>query len=278
MHPLFYWKEVHMITGRDVVIYFAVKYAGDWSKIYESMKNRESFQDADVIATIAGLKCKVVTIIDNEYPQGLKKIYKPPFALFYYGDLNLLSNPDVCLSVVGSHDPSLYGIEMTQSITKGLSKANYTIVSGIAEGISEIAHSAAIGVGGKTIGISACGIDVCHPKELTDLYNTIKNGHLLVSEYPGITPVAKDNFEWRNRLIAAASKALVVTEAKKEGGTLVTVGYTLYLGREVYVVPHAVSKTLCNNSLIRDGACLVESADDILFDIKGKLPDEKTDH
>lgn len=260
-----------MITGRDVVIYFAVKYAGDWSKIYEAMQKRETFQEEDVLQTLSSLRCKVVTIIDDAYPTGLKKIYKPPFALFYYGNLDLAYETDKSLAVVGSRDSGPYGMKMTTQITAQLAKAGLTIVSGLAKGIDATAHWASINAGGTTIAILGSGIDHCYPKENIDLYNQIKNNHLLLSEYPGDTVPDKEHFPWRNRIIAALSKAVFVSEAHKRSGTLITVGYALYLGREVFVLPHPVDTDTSCNQLIKDGAVLVESAQDILDELNQNL-------
>ena len=264
-----------MITGRDVVIYFAVKYAGDWAKIYEAMQKRETFQEEDVVAATASLRCKVVTIIDDAYPTGLKKIYKPPFALFYYGNLDLAYDIDKSLAVIGSRDSGPYGIKMTTQITTQLAKAGLTIVSGLAKGIDATAHWAAINAGGKTIAVLGSGIDQCYPKENRELYTLIKSDHLLLSEYPGETTPDKDHFPWRNRIIAALSKGVFVSEAHKRSGTLITVGYALYLGREVFVLPHPADSDTSCNQLIKDGAVLVESAQDILDELNQNLGKSK---
>jgi DNA processing protein len=253
-----------MITGRDVVIYFSVKYAGDWAKIYAAMQAREDFLEQDVHKAVSGLKCKAITIIDEEYPAILKKIYKPPFVLFYYGDLTLAYELDHSIAVVGSRECSSYGLKMTTVITGELAKAGLYIVSGLAKGIDASAHWATINQGGRTIAVLGSGIENCYPKENIDLYNEIKNRHLLISEYPGQTNPDKENFPWRNRIIAALSKAVFVTEAHKRSGTLITVGYALYLGRDVFVIPHPIDTDTSCNQLIKDGATLVESAQDIL--------------
>ncbi len=266
-----------MITGRDVVIYFAVKYAGDWAKIYEAMQKRETFQEEDVVAATASLRCKVVTIIDDAYPTGLKKIYKPPFALFYYGNLDLAYDIDKSLAVIGSRDSGPYGIKMTTQITTQLAKAGLTIVSGLAKGIDATAHWAAINAGGNTIAVLGSGIDQCYPKENRQLYTLIKSDHLLLSEYPGETTPDKEHFPWRNRIIAALSKGVFVSEAHKRSGTLITVGYALYLGREVFVLPHPADTDTSCNQLIKDGAVLVESAQDILDELNQNIGKSKVD-
>ncbi len=264
-----------MITGRDVVIYFAVKYQGDWAKIYEAMQRRESFLEEDVVHAVSSLRSKAVTIIDAEYPSALKKIYKPPFVLFYHGTLDLAYETEKILAVVGSRECSPYGTKLTVSITSALVKSGLTIVSGMAKGIDALAHWASINSGGKTIAVLGSGVDLCYPKENRDLYNQIKTEHLILSEYPGETVPDKEHFPWRNRIIAALAKAVFVTEAHKRSGTLITVGYALYLGREVYVLPHPVDTDTCCNQLIKDGAVLVETAQDILDEMNQNVGKSK---
>ncbi|MCX5775696.1 MAG: DNA-processing protein DprA [Firmicutes bacterium] len=256
-----------MITGRDVVIYFSVKYAGDWSKIYNAMQARENFEEEDVLTTVGGLRCQVVTIIDENYPAMLKRIYKPPFALFYYGDLSLSYELDSTLAVVGSRECSDYGLKMTTLITSELVNRGLTIISGLAKGIDAAAHLAAMNNKGKTIAVLGSGIDNCYPRENFDLYNEVKLHHLVMSEYPGDTAPDREHFPWRNRIIAALAKGVFVAEAHRKSGTLITVGYALYLGRDVFVLPHPADTDTSCNRLIKDGAILIESAQDIIDEL-----------
>jgi DNA processing protein len=210
-----------------------------------------------------------VTIIDEQYPEALKKIYKPPFVLFYYGDLGLAHVNEKAIAVIGSRSPSPYGLSMTQTITQSLIEEGMMIVSGLAYGIDIEAHRAAIAKQGKTIAILGSGIDVCYPKEHLTTYKTIKEQHLLMSEYPHDTAPNKEHFPWRNRLIAGLARGVFVAEAKKRSGTLITVGYALYLGKDVYVLPHHANTDNSTNQLIKDGAILVESGQDIIEHMLG---------
>jgi len=247
-----------------------MKYAGDWNRIYEAIKSKEPATPEEITASIAKMTSGAITIIDDDYPERLKRIYKPPFVLFYHGDKSLLYHPKHVLAVIGSRQPSLYGQHMTKAIVKDLVAEDVLIISGLAKGIDHLSHQMAIEHGGKTIAVLGSGIDRIYPLETTDTYKVMKKKQLIVSEYPGDTVPSKDNFPWRNRIIAGLSESVFVTEARKRSGTLITVGYALYLGKDVFVLPHPANIENSGNRLIRDGAILVESAADILEEM-GKV-------
>ncbi len=251
-----------MIDGRDILISLAVKNSGDWDKIYESIKAKSFVEKEEVDQICKSIDSKAITILDSEYPEWLKYIYKPPFVLFYYGDISLLENVDNNLAVVGSRDYSEYGKQTTFNLVKDIC-ARYVIVSGLARGIDSIAHEAAINNGGKTIAVLGSGIDRCFPSENKGLYKRIKKEHLLLSEYPSNTEPSPKNFPMRNRIIAGISKAVLVTEAKERSGTLITVQYALNANKDVMCIPHPVGSSSSCNRLISQGAFLVETAEDI---------------
>jgi DNA processing protein len=264
-----------MLKGREIIIYLAIKYAGDWNAIYQAIKQKELVDETLVKTEIQSIKSSVITIIDETYPESLKKIYKPPFVLFYYGDLNLIYMLEKTIAVIGSRHPSSYGLEMTELITKSLVEEGMMVVSGLAYGVDIKAHQTVIAQQGKTIAILGSGIDVCYPKEHLETYESMKKTHLVLSEYPNLTPPNKDHFPWRNRLIAGLARGVFVAEAKKRSGTLITVGYALYLGKDVYVLPHQANTDNSTNQLIKDGAVLVESGQDILEHLLGSQEKEK---
>jgi DNA processing protein len=269
---------VYLLKGREIIIYLSIKYRGDWNKIYAAIKAKEMVDEEEVNKEVSSLPCKTVAIIDEEYPESLKKIYKPPFVLFYYGDLSLSSSFHQSLAVIGSRQPSEYGLTMARVLTKDLVEAGLIIVSGLARGIDSVAQQSCVSQNGKTIGVLGSGIDICYPVENKGLFEEIIKNHLLVSEYPpGVGP-DKENFPWRNRIIAGLANAVFVVEAKKRSGTLITVGYALYLGKDVFVLPHPVNTDNSCNRLIKDGAILVETVQDILDELKGThIKTEKED-
>ncbi len=255
------------MTGREILIYLSVINEGNWNKIYQDIKNRrKDFSENDIICAIDGIKSKAVTIIDDEYPNFLKNVNKPPFVLYYYGDLNIVSDDRKCISVIGSRKNTEYGKEMTIELVKELAKY-FVIVSGLAKGIDSIANETAITVNGKTVAILGCGIDYCYPNENRPLYEKIKENHLLISEYPGMTPPSKERFPERNRLIAYFSKTLLLVEGSVHSGSYITVSYALMKGSDICCVPFLAGRNSACNRLIKEGAKLVETAQDIYDEI-----------
>ena len=249
------------MTGRNILIYLAVKYKGNWNLIYKAIVNKEIAKEEDVNKVVSLVAAKTITIIDKEYPSSLKDIPNPPFVLFYHGDISLLETN--IISIVGSRDVSSYGEEMTRFIVSSLIKNNETICSGLARGVDKIALETALDNFYNTIAVLPSGIDNCYPKENLLLYNIIKKDHLLISEYPGLVEPNADNFPLRNRIISALSQSLFVVEAKKKSGTMITISYSLENGKDIFCLPHNVDGIHYCNSLIKEGAFLVESAEDI---------------
>lgn len=252
---------------KEVLIFLAVKHHGDWDEIFNAIQNREFGTPEEIQSVIKNIKSKVLTILDDNYPEHLKGLYRPPFVLFYYGDISLIDSIENNIAVIGSRDYSEYGKNMTQYLVKDIC-ARYIVVSGLARGIDGIAHRTSVENGGKTIAVLGSGIDYCHPKENLDIYNEIKTNHLLISEYPNDEVPKPEYFPWRNRLIAAFSKGLLVTEAHSRSGTQITVEFALQMNREIMCVPYRITDETFNNKLISEGAYLVESGEDIAYIMK----------
>ena len=245
----------------ELVLYFSLKYEGDFQKIYNALLNKERVDENLKKKLMKEVKCQYTTVFSDDYPIQLRHINCPPFVLYYYGDLSLVNRS--VLAVVGTHKPSAYGEEVTENFVKGLVKRNYTIVSGMARGISGIAHQSAIDNGGKTIAVLGTGIDNCYPVCHKELYEELKNNHLLISEYPFQTSPKKMSFPMRNRLVAGLSKGILVTEAKLNSKTMITVSYALEQDKDVFAVPLRPSDYSGGNYLIQHGAFLVVKPEDI---------------
>ena len=247
---------------RDQIIALAIKYQGDWVSIFRGLSNKEFLPDDEARRMIDELNCQAITIIDDIYPEDLKNVRRPPFVLFYYGDISLITNIKVNLSVVGSRDFSAYGEKVTKDIVRSLPR-EINIVSGLARGIDMIAHRSALDSLHKTIAVLGSGIDVCYPLSNKDLYEEIKQKGLVISEYPpGVLP--KDYFfPMRNRIVAGLSRAILITEAKRRSGTMITVLEALEVGHNVLCVPSGDLLNSGCNLCIKEGAFLVESADDV---------------
>lgn len=252
------------IDARTMLIGLAIKYKGDWNSIYEGINNRE-YPDEEMKKTIKNMKCKAVTMLDNDYPKQLKDVLHPPFVLFYYGNLSLIKNYHNNISIVGSRKCSMYGSNITREIAGGLAEKGYTIISGLALGIDAIAHSAALEAKGRTVAVLGCGPDICYLKDNIDIYKKIReDNHLVISEYPEGTQPEMSYFPIRNRIIAGLSKTVVITEAYAKSGSLVTAALTLRGSGSLMCVPYPVGAQSECNRLIMLGAYLVESAEDVV--------------
>ena len=172
------------ITTKHIIAYCAIAEDGDWERIYQRLRTHDYPTPESIEKTLSNLPCKYVTILDEEYPERLRRMFKPPFCLFYEGDISLL-NPDdrQLVSVVGSRENSEYGELATRSIVSNLAR-DFVIVSGLAKGIDAIAAEAAINAGGKTIAVLGSATNICYPQENYELYERIKKEQLLISEYP----------------------------------------------------------------------------------------------
>lgn len=262
------------MTGREALIYLAIKYGGDWEKVIEAVRQREPLDEKAGQAALRAMKSRALCISDAGYPECWKEAVRPPLVVFYYGNLELLSDEKRCISYIGSREASPYGTRMAKKLAGGLAKEGLTIVTGLAMGIDAVATEAALDAGGSAIGILGNGIDICYPSSSTPLYERLKRRGLLLSEYPGATPPKKDSFPARNRIVAATSHTIIVGEAAKRSGTLITVGFALGLNKEIGCVPYPADSESSCNLLIKDGAALIESVEDVNV-LAGYVP-EKT--
>ena len=248
---------------RKILISLAIQYDGDWNSIRQAISDKSYLAEPDFIEKrAANLRCGAITILDENYPKQLFNLWKPPFVLFYYGDISLLNSFDNSLAVIGTREPSSEGIEATRSIFNNINK-DIVIVSGLAAGIDAEAHRLAIEKGHKTIAILGNGIDFCYPSINRSLYYKIRREHLVLSEYPPGTPPDRVLFPARNRIIAGLSKCILVTEANLRSGTMITVGLGLTIGRDILCVPSSNLGQSGTNLCIKDGAYLVETSEDI---------------
>lgn len=203
---------------------------------------------------------------DAAYPQSLLQIADPPLALYVKGEL---PTAGYAVAVVGSRECTGYGIKAAKTLTKALALRGIPIISGGARGIDTQAHETCLSVGGKTVAVLGCGLDIAYPEENASLFERIvRNGGAVISEYaPGTKPLAK-NFPARNRIIVGLAQGVLVAEAKQKSGAIITANIAADEGREVYCVPGNIfeSTSAGCHELIRTGAKLVDKAEDILED------------
>lgn len=217
-------------------------------------------------------KVEFIPYGDKYYPSGLRKIDSPPIGLFIKGNRNLLLSKNN-ISVVGARKITSYGRQVTETLVANLIRNNIVITSGMAMGVDSVAHETAIKNKGLTIAVLGCGVDCPYPKENEKLYEEIldKNG-LIVSEYPLGMSANVGTFPARNRIIAALSLAVLVTEAAEDSGSLITADYAVRFGKKVFAVPGSISSKMSKGALklLKEGAVLVSSGEDILKELSIK--------
>lgn len=256
-------KRIYNATEKEIL-----KVDGMSDKIVQNMQKAK---DAKLLEKyekyILKNDIKIINISDDNYPAKLKNIYAPPITIFAKGDISLLNSKSI--AIVGSREPSKYGIYVAEKFSKELSKEDITIVSGLARGIDTFAHVGALSSFGKTIAVLGSGIDVVYPKENAKYYREISEKGLIISEYiVGTAPESK-NFPQRNRIISGLSDGVLVVEARKNSGTMITTDFALEQGKELYVIPGNITSNLSTgtNNLIKEGAKLVTDVYEILEDL-----------
>lgn len=210
---------------------------------------------------------EIINIFEERYPAKLRLIYAPPIVLFAKGNLELLYKKSI--AIIGTREPSLYGVEIAKSFAKSLAQNDICIISGMARGVDSMAHIGALNVSGDTIAVLGCGLDIVYPKENANIYNEICRRGLVISEYiVGVKPDS-GNFPLRNRIISGLANGLLVVEAKKQSGTIITTDFALDQGKNIYVVPGNINSPTSEgtNNLIKQGAKLVTNLEDILEDM-----------
>lgn len=210
---------------------------------------------------------KSISFFSERYPESLKNIAQPPLALFYEGNIDFLEYPSIAM--VGARLATPYASQVLYQFIPKLVLENLVIVSGLAKGVDRLSHELAILAGGKTIGVIGCGLDRCYPKEVSNLFQEMKQKQLVLSEYPLGTPIKKHHFPMRNRIIAGLTQGTCVIEAKERSGSLITAQLALDNGKEVFAIPGEIlsgQSSGCHR-LIQDGAKCVYRMEDILEEL-----------
>jgi len=214
---------------------------------------------------------RILTLADADYPQALLNIADPPILLYIQGRDRLLSATS--LAVVGSRNATVQGIQNAERFSEAASRAGLTVVSGLALGIDAAAHHGGLRGGGSSVAVIGTGIDIVYPMRNRALAQRLAEEGCIVSEYPlGMPPVAA-NFPRRNRIISGLARAVLVVEAAAQSGSLITARTAAEQGRDVFAIPGSIHSPLSKgcHQLIKQGAKLIESAQDILEEL-GKLP------
>ncbi len=209
------------------------------------------------------------TVDEPEYPANLKNIYDPPPVLYIRG--KLLEDDLNSIAIVGSRKATEYGLNTAYKLGKEIAESGYTVISGMAIGVDSAAHRGALKAGGRTIAVFACGLNSVYPKSGFNLAKDIIKNGAIVSEYPLGIMALPQNFPARNRIISGMSKGVLIVEANKKSGSLITADFALEQGRDVFAIPGNINSpnSQGTNELIKNGAKLTDSIDDILEEYYG---------
>jgi DNA processing protein len=207
-----------------------------------------------------------ITTRDVGYPKLLKEINDPPIGLYRKGSY-LFEQP--CMAIVGSRRTTLYGQSVAKKLGAQLAQLGFCVVSGLARGIDTAAHEGALSVGGKTAAVLGCGIDIVYPPENLDLYRRIVETGAVLSEFPFGRKADRQTFPMRNRVVSGMSEGVIVVESDSSGGAMITARFAGEQGRLIFAVPGRIDQATSNgcHQLIRDGATLLTSVDDVLSEL-----------
>lgn len=206
---------------------------------------------------------KFISCVEKEYPQSLLQLTDYPYGLFYLGELP--QQEERCVAVVGARMCTGYGKQMASQIAEILAEHQIAVVSGMANGIDGVAQSSCLSVGGKSYAVTGCGVDICYPYDHRSLYQELKKKGGILSEYPPGTKALPYHFPMRNRIISGLCESVIVVEAKKKSGSLITADLALEQGRDVLAIPGRMEDPLSEgcNHLIAQGAGIITSMENL---------------
>lgn len=215
----------------------------------------------------------ILTIADDDYPKRLRNTYDPPLVLYFQGTIPNWNEVPV-IGIVGTRKATAYGCNSARKFGGEIAACGALVVSGAADGIDAMAMYGALDAGKAVVGVLGCGVDVVYPKKNQQLFDlTVANG-CLISEYPPRSPANAWHFPQRNRIISGISNGLLVVEAPKKSGALITANYAMDQGRDVYVIPGPVDNPFCegSNALLQDRAATALSGWDVVKDYASVYP------
>ncbi len=227
---------------------------------------RQHFDLAREEERMAQSRVTFVTTRDAGYPKLLREINDPPIGLYRKGQYEF-GHP--CVAIVGSRRTTLYGQSVAKKLGMELARLGFCVVSGLARGIDTAAHEGALSVGGKTAAVLGTGIDLIYPPENLALYRQLEESGAVLSEFPFSRRADKQSFAMRNRIVAGCCEAVVVVESDVSGGAMITARFAGEQGRQLFAVPGRIDQSTSAgcHQLIRDGATLLTSVDDLLSEL-----------
>ena len=242
--------------------------------VAESIRGWEkSFDLEKELKQIEKLKLQVIDVEDPSYPSLLREIHDPPMVLYYRGNLEAVRGASI--GVVGTREATGYGIELAKKLGYQLAYAGVGVISGLARGIDTAAHQGALAAKGKTAAVLGCSMDQVYPAENRALAEKMEeSGGCVMSEFCLGTAPDRQTFPMRNRIVSGLSKGLLVVEAARASGAMITAKQALEQGRQVFAVPGRIDHPQSGgcHQLLKDGARLVESVEDVLAEFEFLLP------
>ncbi|MCR5079361.1 MAG: DNA-protecting protein DprA [Bacilli bacterium] len=256
-----------MLNPKQVLLYTAITHQGRWDDMFVALREKKDLPDPDEVAAVAKkYEGQALTIFDDLYPDRLRNAPRPPLVLFYQGDIELLKDADRMIAFTGSHDSgSAYAEKMVATIAKEATKKGAIVVSGLSRSCQSIALESALSVG-QCIAVLSNGLDQNYPIESSGLQAKIAKKGLVLSPFPNGVKPSVDGIRARNLLLGQLGSFLFVAAAKKHDGVLLTMASAVNVGCDAGCLPFPAESEFVNNSLIRNGAAMIESADDLLFE------------
>jgi len=235
-----------------------------------TQRDRIDFEEE--VEKAADTGARIVTPVDDEYPDALKAIHDPPLALYVHG--RILPQDSKAIGIVGSRSTSHYGLTAADRLAYQLGQVGFTVVSGLARGTDTAAHSGALKGGGRTIAVLGGALDCLYPPENAELAKKISKSGAVVSEYPMGRKADRMTFPYRNRIISGMSMGVLVTESAIKGGSMHSAEAAMEQGRTVFALPGRIDTPGARgpHMLIKNGAKLVERIDDILEEYEFLIP------
>lgn len=255
-------KDLKDVIGENLSLKFI-----DFRRKFDPIKRLEELKKNNIFT---------LPINSHLYPETLKNIPDPPICIYVRGDTEVLKTEQI-FAIVGTRQPTYYGIKIARKFSQDLSEAGFTIISGLALGIDSVAHKSALETGGKTIAILGCGVDIVYPATNLSLYKNIIRCGAVISEFPPGHTVLKGLFIARNRIISGLSKGVFVVEGGSHSGALITASYAASQGKEVFAAPSPIDcdMSVAPNLLLKQGARLVTSPKDIFDELGIKITPKK---
>ena len=274
-----YWRLVEHFKSPTDVLRASQKelcqVPGIQKKNIAGLASPDAFWESarEELEKLKSVGAEALSFEDPFYPSLLRQIADPPPVIYISGKKETLQ--DEAVAIVGSRAATVYGRRTAYSLAENLARFSVGVVSGLALGIDAEAHTGSLAAGGTTVAVLGCGLDVIYPRQNSDLYRKISERGVIVSEYPLGTRPEGFRFPARNRIIAGLSQGVVVVEAARKSGSLITAQLALDYGRDVFAVPGQVDshKSAGAHWLLQQGAKLVLRAEDIVEELPGRTLD-----